>query len=100
MATRDVKHVGVIIISTDRGLAGGAESLQAGDAAARLRPLHRRRARPDRLSVLARSRPGREAGAGDHVRDGKDPRTGIQVVSLYGKKLKPDPQDLECCCPA
>jgi uncharacterized protein YbbC (DUF1343 family) len=36
-----------------------------------------------------------EAGAGDHVRDGKDPRTGIQVVSLYGKKLKPDPQDLE-----
>ena len=30
-----------------------------------------------------------EAGAGEHVHDGKDPKTGIPVLSLYGKTKKP-----------
>ena len=30
-----------------------------------------------------------EAGAGEHIRDGKDPKTGIPVLSLYGKTKKP-----------
>ncbi len=35
-----------------------------------------------------------EAGNGDKVADGKDPQTGIRVVSLYGKRMKPLPEDL------
>ncbi|MEY4594997.1 MAG: hypothetical protein RIQ47_1407 [Bacteroidota bacterium] len=35
-----------------------------------------------------------EAGNGDKVTDGKDPKTGIRIVSLYGKKNKPAPEDL------
>jgi uncharacterized protein YbbC (DUF1343 family) len=34
-----------------------------------------------------------EAGAG--LTDGKDARTGIRIISLYGKKKKPDAADLE-----
>ncbi|MFM8448752.1 MAG: exo-beta-N-acetylmuramidase NamZ domain-containing protein, partial [Haliscomenobacter sp.] len=34
------------------------------------------------------------ADAGEKVTDGKDPRTGVSVVSLYGKKRKPSPEDL------
>ncbi len=34
------------------------------------------------------------AQAGESVRDGEDARTGIPVVSLYGKKTKPQPNDL------
>ncbi|MFM7728597.1 MAG: exo-beta-N-acetylmuramidase NamZ domain-containing protein, partial [Flavobacteriales bacterium] len=30
-----------------------------------------------------------EAGAGEHISDGKDPMTGIPVLSLYGKTKKP-----------
>ncbi len=30
-----------------------------------------------------------EAGAGEHISDGKDPKTGIPVYSLYGKTKKP-----------
>ena len=30
-----------------------------------------------------------EAAAGEHIRDGKDPKTGIPVLSLYGKTKKP-----------
>ncbi len=52
--TGSVEHGPAPAAGVDRGLARGAESLQAGDAAARLRPLRRRRARPDRLPVLAR----------------------------------------------
>ena len=55
----------------DRRLARGAEPLQAGDAAARLRPLRRRRARADRLPVApgrgaepARGRRGAATGGG------------------------------------
>ncbi|RPI41904.1 MAG: DUF1343 domain-containing protein, partial [Bacteroidetes bacterium] len=36
-----------------------------------------------------------EKGAGDPVEDGKDPDTGIPVVSLYGDHRKPLPGDLE-----
>jgi uncharacterized protein YbbC (DUF1343 family) len=36
-----------------------------------------------------------DAGAGEKVADGKDPATGVRVVSLYGRKLKPSPSDLE-----
>lgn len=35
-----------------------------------------------------------EAGAGEKIKDGKDPATGVRVVSLYGKKLKPSSEDL------
>ena len=36
-----------------------------------------------------------DQSAGDHVADGKDPLTGIPVVSLYGAKRKPGPEALE-----
>jgi uncharacterized protein YbbC (DUF1343 family) len=32
--------------------------------------------------------------AGTSIEDGRDSRTGIQLISLYGKKLKPDSADL------
>ena len=35
-----------------------------------------------------------EAGAGESVRDGVDTRTGLPIVSLYGKHRKPLPEDL------
>jgi uncharacterized protein YbbC (DUF1343 family) len=35
------------------------------------------------------------ASAGAHVADEKDERTGIQIVSLYGKKNKPTQEDLK-----
>jgi len=35
-----------------------------------------------------------EAGAGEHIRDGKDPKTGIPVLSLYGKTKKPSAEML------
>jgi uncharacterized protein YbbC (DUF1343 family) len=34
------------------------------------------------------------ADAGATIPDGKDPVTGVQVISLYGKHLKPTPADL------
>jgi uncharacterized protein YbbC (DUF1343 family) len=36
-----------------------------------------------------------EAGAGEHIADGKDPKTGLEVLSLYGKLKKPTPAMLE-----
>jgi uncharacterized protein YbbC (DUF1343 family) len=30
-----------------------------------------------------------DAGAGEHIKDGKDPKTGIPLISLYGKNKKP-----------
>ena len=36
-----------------------------------------------------------EAGAGEKITDGKDGHTGLPVISLYGKHLKPDSKDLE-----
>jgi uncharacterized protein YbbC (DUF1343 family) len=35
------------------------------------------------------------ADAGEKIDNGKDEKTGIQVVSLYGKKQKPSKEDLE-----
>jgi uncharacterized protein YbbC (DUF1343 family) len=35
-----------------------------------------------------------EAGAGEKIADGKDARTGLPLISLYGKHLKPDAEDL------
>jgi uncharacterized protein YbbC (DUF1343 family) len=35
-----------------------------------------------------------ERAAGAHVADGKDPLTGIAIVSLYGAHRKPEPEDL------
>ncbi len=35
------------------------------------------------------------ADAGQHIRDGKDLRTGLPIISLYGKHKKPTPEDLE-----
>ncbi len=35
-----------------------------------------------------------EAGAGETIKDSKDKRTGLPVVSLYGNKKKPTAQDL------
>lgn len=35
------------------------------------------------------------AAAGEHVKDGIDTKTGVKLVSLYGKKRKPAPQDLQ-----
>lgn len=35
------------------------------------------------------------ADAGEHVKNGTDPKTGIPVVSLYGDNKKPKPEQLE-----
>lgn len=35
------------------------------------------------------------ADAGEHVADGKDSRTGIKVISIYGDKKKPSDEDLK-----
>lgn len=35
-----------------------------------------------------------EADAGEKIVDAKDPKTGIPMISLYGKKRKPSPEDL------
>ncbi len=34
------------------------------------------------------------ADAGEEIPDGKDPETGISLISLYGNHLKPTPDDL------
>jgi uncharacterized protein YbbC (DUF1343 family) len=36
-----------------------------------------------------------DANAGEHVADGTDKRTGLPVISLYGKHRKPTPEDLK-----
>ena len=36
-----------------------------------------------------------DAGAGEHVGDGKDKKTGIPVISLYGNHKKPTAKDLK-----
>ncbi len=36
-----------------------------------------------------------DADAGEHVADGKDVKTGAQIISLYGKKKKPSAEDLK-----
>jgi uncharacterized protein YbbC (DUF1343 family) len=35
-----------------------------------------------------------DADAGDHIKNAVDAKTGIPIVSLYGRKLKPDAKDL------
>ncbi|UFH34453.1 exo-beta-N-acetylmuramidase NamZ family protein [Flavobacterium acetivorans] len=35
------------------------------------------------------------ADAGEHVVDGKDPKTGLSIISLYGDNKKPKPTQLE-----
>lgn len=35
------------------------------------------------------------ADAGEHIEDGKDPETGVNLISLYGKHMKPTPEDLK-----
>jgi beta-N-acetylhexosaminidase len=35
------------------------------------------------------------AAAGEHVENGRDPVSGLPVVSLYGARRKPQPEDLE-----
>ncbi len=35
------------------------------------------------------------AADGEHISDGKDPRSGLPVISLYGKKKKPGKEDLD-----
>ena len=36
-----------------------------------------------------------EADAGAKITDGKDPKTGVSIISLYGKKRKPGAEDLK-----
>ncbi|MGI8893017.1 MAG: exo-beta-N-acetylmuramidase NamZ family protein [Bacteroidia bacterium] len=36
-----------------------------------------------------------EAGAGEHIKSGIDPKTKIPIVSLYGNKKKPTAEDLK-----
>lgn len=36
-----------------------------------------------------------EADAGEHLKDGKDSRTGLPIVSLYGSQRKPSPEHLQ-----
>ena len=36
-----------------------------------------------------------KADAGEAVKDGKDPKTGLPVISLYGNNKKPKPEQLE-----
>ncbi len=33
------------------------------------------------------------ADAGEHVIDGKDPKTGLSIISLYGDNKKPKPDN-------
>lgn len=35
------------------------------------------------------------ADAGEHIRDGVDPSTGIPIISLYGTNKKPSPEQME-----
>jgi uncharacterized protein YbbC (DUF1343 family) len=35
------------------------------------------------------------ADAGEHIEDGRDPETGVNLISLYGKHMKPTPEDLK-----
>lgn len=35
------------------------------------------------------------ADAGEHIIDGKDPKTGLSIISLYGDNKKPKPSQLE-----
>ena len=35
------------------------------------------------------------ADAGEHVKDGKDPKTGLNVISLYGDNKKPKPEQIK-----
>lgn len=35
------------------------------------------------------------ANAGEYIKNGKDTKTGIPIISLYGKKLKPTDEDLK-----
>lgn len=37
-----------------------------------------------------------EGEAGEQIIDQKDPKTGIEVRSIYGDKKKPDPGDMKC----
>jgi len=36
-----------------------------------------------------------DADAGSDIRDGIDKKTGVKIISLYGKKTKPEPSDLK-----
>jgi uncharacterized protein YbbC (DUF1343 family) len=36
-----------------------------------------------------------DSDAGADIADGTDSRTGVKIISLYGKKKKPDPEDLK-----
>lgn len=36
-----------------------------------------------------------KADAGEHIKDGKDPKTGIDIISIYGKNKKPSPDQLK-----
>ncbi len=36
-----------------------------------------------------------QAGAGEQVANGRDAKTGIEIISLYGKHRKPTPEDLQ-----
>lgn len=36
-----------------------------------------------------------EAGAGEHIKDGKDAKTGLPLISLYGKNKKPSAEMLK-----
>ncbi len=36
-----------------------------------------------------------QADAGEKITDGRDPKTGIPIISLYGKKKKPSAEDLK-----
>ncbi len=36
-----------------------------------------------------------KADAGEHIADGKDPKTGLSITSLYGKNRKPSPTQLK-----
>jgi len=36
-----------------------------------------------------------KADAGEHISDGKDPKTGLSITSLYGKNRKPSPEQLK-----
>ncbi|WP_299754421.1 DUF1343 domain-containing protein [uncultured Pontibacter sp.] len=36
-----------------------------------------------------------EADAGAHIKDGNDPKTGLPIISLYGKNKKPLPQQIK-----
>jgi uncharacterized protein YbbC (DUF1343 family) len=101
LAATSVVRVGLERIESEHGgvLAGKSVGLVAhaasvtADGRHAVEVLRRSNVRVIRLFAPEHGLAGR-AGAGDHVASGRDPASGIEVVSLYGEKQAPSAEDL------